>query len=434
MPSPARSIIPIRRASSAAVLAAAPLLLAGCAAPPESVPAPPPLALSLRGYAGEPFAGPTTLPDASPAVAMVRAEWSWMERCDLDTGHVHATRSLVSFAAPAPFAVAAPALAKVAVLTGHALADFTTALPRGDYGAVSAAAPQGGVVLTGSSLAFTAGLAHIEVHVTAAVGGGLRVALTGSEWPDHSSPVAMLEANLLVDGPPVGVVVPLSAPAGTTTRSALLCSLRATGAVPESLAAACRAALRRAAVLPEVQPGVGAAAAVALETLRDPATRRATLLRLATLDRVEAASGFTAEFVLYADAAALEALSSAANTALQGVAAAPLGHVLHCAALAYCAEHRERDDLAAELAGVAARHLGEVARSATALARAARMATLADCEAHVLEENRRALEDPAPAVRVRAHDWLVRRGVGVPTFEPLGERAQRRAALAEVAR
>jgi hypothetical protein len=108
MPSPARSIIPIRRASSAAVLAAAPLLLAGCAAPPESVPAPPPLALSLRGYAGEPFAGPTTLPDASPAVAMVRAEWSWMERCDLDTGHVHATRSLVSFAAPAPFARATP--------------------------------------------------------------------------------------------------------------------------------------------------------------------------------------------------------------------------------------------------------------------------------------------------------------------------------------
>lgn len=47
----------------------------------------------------------------------------------------------------------------------------------------------------------------------------------------------------------------------------------------------------------------------------------------------------------------------------------------------------------------------------------------------IVEENRIALEDPSPAARVRAHDWLVQRGLGIPDFDPLAERRDRRSAL-----
>ena len=45
-------------------------------------------------------------------------------------------------------------------------------------------------------------------------------------------------------------------------------------------------------------------------------------------------------------------------------------------------------------------------------------------------ENTTFLEDPDPAARARAHDWLRARGKAVPSFDPLGEEESREAALA----
>ena len=43
--------------------------------------------------------------------------------------------------------------------------------------------------------------------------------------------------------------------------------------------------------------------------------------------------------------------------------------------------------------------------------------------------NRVALEDPSPAARVRAYDWLATQDVEIPGYDPLGLPAARRAAL-----
>ncbi|MEM8709867.1 MAG: hypothetical protein AAGG01_02860 [Planctomycetota bacterium] len=53
-------------------------------------------------------------------------------------------------------------------------------------------------------------------------------------------------------------------------------------------------------------------------------------------------------------------------------------------------------------------------------------------EARLDTEQRYFLEDASPAARLRAFDWLVERGADLGSYDPLGERAERRAALEEL--
>lgn len=55
--------------------------------------------------------------------------------------------------------------------------------------------------------------------------------------------------------------------------------------------------------------------------------------------------------------------------------------------------------------------------------------SLSDLERRIIEENLVFLEDSAAASRLRAHDWLRARGRDVADFDPLADRAARRAAL-----
>ena len=47
----------------------------------------------------------------------------------------------------------------------------------------------------------------------------------------------------------------------------------------------------------------------------------------------------------------------------------------------------------------------------------------------LVTEQRYFLEDSDPSARLRAHEWLLARGRAVPDYDPLAERAERRAAL-----
>lgn len=90
----------------------------------------------------------------------------------------------------------------------------------------------------------------------------------------------------------------------------------------------------------------------------------------------------------------------------------------------------QRDTLTPGLAAFLVRHAGAAGRNAGELAAAVAAATdLPSLRAALLAANEQALHDSDPAVRVRACDWLARRGMVVADYDPLGERTARRAAL-----
>lgn len=83
-----------------------------------------------------------------------------------------------------------------------------------------------------------------------------------------------------------------------------------------------------------------------------------------------------------------------------------------------------------ELAALLLRRAGEVARTPDVLLElVAACAGPAALEERLLAENRVLLEDGRPGARVRAYDWLALRGVAPASFDPLGTREERRAAL-----
>lgn len=80
--------------------------------------------------------------------------------------------------------------------------------------------------------------------------------------------------------------------------------------------------------------------------------------------------------------------------------------------------------------GLLLRHAGEAARVEGLLAELLdSCSSSAELQARLLEENRYALEDSAPAARVRAYDWLAARGLQPQGYDPLAGREARRAAL-----
>ncbi len=83
------------------------------------------------------------------------------------------------------------------------------------------------------------------------------------------------------------------------------------------------------------------------------------------------------------------------------------------------------------LEAVLLRHLGETARHPSYVKRLAdRVGSLEELDERMVEQNLIWLEDPSPAARIRAFDWLTERGRAPPDFDPLGARSDRRAALA----
>jgi len=88
-------------------------------------------------------------------------------------------------------------------------------------------------------------------------------------------------------------------------------------------------------------------------------------------------------------------------------------------------------ELEPELEALLLRHAGELARYPDLVLESVReSADLAGLQRRFLEENRVFLADGDPAARVRAYDWLRRRGLAPEGYDPLGAPLERRAALA----
>jgi hypothetical protein len=81
-------------------------------------------------------------------------------------------------------------------------------------------------------------------------------------------------------------------------------------------------------------------------------------------------------------------------------------------------------------AGLAVRYAGEVGRRPELLRVIVDEAKdRAEFAADLVEANEAFLDDPSPAVRIRAHDWLSRRGVVIEQYDPLASGVERRAVL-----
>lgn len=172
----------------------------------------------------------------------------------------------------------------------------------------------------------------------------------------------------------------------------------------------------------------------ALRALGEPALRRASLLFLSDA----AGAPLSGEIALLSDEAHLEAFCASIDaqwSAQDGGASAGtfFGWSLERAALAWLCEIAadEARGLPAELFAALLRRTGELARYPDLLREcAAACGDLGEFQARVRFENLCFLEDGDPAARVRAFDWLAAQAAAPPGYDPLGERAARRAALA----
>lgn len=110
---------------------------------------------------------------------------------------------------------------------------------------------------------------------------------------------------------------------------------------------------------------------------------------------------------------------------------AALDALLERAALGWLAQEATNGELPAELSSVLARRTGALAAYPSQLAELARNCTsLERLAQQLVEENLELLEESSAASRVRAYDWLARRGAAPDGFDPLAPLAQRRAVLA----
>lgn len=170
----------------------------------------------------------------------------------------------------------------------------------------------------------------------------------------------------------------------------------------------------------------------AWQELVAPAYRRAAWLHLAgALDAQMAQDyGFLAtDEDLATVAQDLHAKADAAR--LRAAEPASLGLAMEGHVMRHLALQGAEGKLEPQLHGLLLLHTGEVGRWPGTLDEALREArTLSALRTRFLRENESFLEDGNPAARVRAHDWLVARDLGVAGYDPLAEREVREAALA----
>ena len=167
----------------------------------------------------------------------------------------------------------------------------------------------------------------------------------------------------------------------------------------------------------------------AVDALQDPDHAREALVVLA--GDAPIASGMA----LMADDAAIATWSTALvpdATSMRERAddGEALAWSLERSALALLQRDLARGELPPEFTALLLRWTGDVGRAPGVLeASIARARNLREFQDTILNENRIALEDPDPAARVRAFDWLSMNGFEVTGFDPLDDRRARRQAL-----
>jgi hypothetical protein len=144
----------------------------------------------------------------------------------------------------------------------------------------------------------------------------------------------------------------------------------------------------------------------------------------------------TEDVASVADQEAIERIAAEAR-AQAGTAATPaaLAFLLERSSILLLAGRLEREELSPMADAILLARTGAVGRFPERLRDAvARSADLPSLEQELIDENRRLLRDTGPTHRVRACDWLRRRQLAPPGFDPLASAAERRAALAQAER
>ncbi len=180
------------------------------------------------------------------------------------------------------------------------------------------------------------------------------------------------------------------------------------------------AALRRARAANTLVAS-GERAVPDLRLLADDGARRSTLLALAR-----------AEHCPLAEDVALSG-SEELVSATASIVSASDGWSIERAALGTLAAKTNEDGTPPDVAAIVARRGGAAGTSAEAFFALASQATsLETLEALLVSENTDLLEDPSPAVRVRAFEWLAARQKTPAGYAPLAPAEKRRAALEKV--
>ena len=257
-------------------------------------------------------------------------------------------------------------------------------------------------------------------------------------WRD----VLVLDVPLLPDGPPAVIALP-GGPRGT----AIVALIELRTAPPDEAGLA-----RQAELVARALDGVAASAARDADRLAAVDAAESKHRRLLTAARSMAQAGdqrraavflaseagaeLALDTLLAADAPSLASLGAAwresVGTDLEAlVRGDTLAWSLERTAALWLARGADAGTLPAELESVLLRQTGVVGRSPSLLEQFAEESEgLDDWRERLMQENRSALEDHLPAARVRAFDWLASRGLAPPAYDPLGSRAERRAALA----
>ena len=262
------------------------------------------------------------------------------------------------------------------------------------------------------------------------VDGAITVALRGFAEGPATTETAFLDNVSLAPGSRFAVVVPCDF--GTPEWTALAVYVNVEDAAADGPAVA--AGMDRPAATrpdsPTTLPGERLTLQRAIQALQGGGDPRPALLFLAGVtDAAVAIDG-----VLVADGATLDRVRDEtlafANADAEPPAVESVSWFLDRTVLLTLAAAAEKGTLPPELSAVLVRHAGEVGRHPDALADAANaVGNRADLLSRLIGENYIALEDSAPAARVRAYDWLKAQGRAPAGFDPLASAHDRRAAI-----
>lgn len=459
-----------------AIIAVSLLLLVGCTWTPKPVPYESArYAIATRHFAGTILTGPGP-GSATGAFELVTVHITALEHlpAPLLTAVSDAAQLITVHGGGATFA-AAPRLAPAAQFgVGlQALQAYEQALAAGKFGRHEEVATLSGAIAAGVTVHF--GIKSADVEQQAATGLGYAIAVeagqdvpTGlaliikgyadtpqsgqDEQPELDSVEPKLAAILLEETVILGdmpsraprVAVILAACPTIAGRGVAIVVQRHGKADEEQAAAYAQAVQRCQADLDtarlddtvrDTAAPIWAGLTEALKGLADSATQRSALAYLGRMTGAAAAADvalsasdeMVAEIGLLACAAAAEL-----STPLE---AAAVGWALQRSTFQVLGAQLEAEPRQPAVESLLTRHAGEAGRQWSDLRQVLqRCASLEDLAANLFEQNLIFLEDKSAAGRVRAYDWLVRRGRAPEGYDPLAPRRQRRAALSRWSR
>jgi len=452
MPSQHDQPVRPRTLANPAILALG-LALVACAGPREAAPLPPPVRLSIERFLGTPFSGPRM---AAPQAASAATEAVDSEsEGDAGTNATPWTaRARFGLLVEPPPADLEPLAAQATLVTDSGVARPIRGVPRGLAAArIAAGFDDGSGELEEASPARGRGsddlragvrwLGAVEAPLSESTTTALTLwsvdsgkALAGVEyfagdgraptWALFAPNASAAEDRLhftqapMDEADPALIFAPLPAGLGFGT-VVIETVLRSEPAAEE----AAQLAVTIAREIP-IRPRTDLELANLLAELGDDRSRPALALLSVSVD-----APTTADLALVADDALLQKIGSAAKLEAAGsVDRAHLALVLERASLLSLAELKGSKGLERPLEAVILRHAGELGNLPSALGGTVRAAqSHTDLLQRLASENRLLLEDPNPASRRRALQWLDRRGLAPANFDPLGARDARRDAL-----